>query len=195
MQLGFHCFTGEDFHAIFHFWRVIGHCLGVEERFNLCSGSDELIREMCHQKYWRHYQPLIVAAQEPTGVAMTRGITLAMRQMSFALNYEALLRYGAPFMDLDRKCYPLKGFVAKFAFGTLWLYFRLFTRSVLLNWLFTRYLGFKLWLTASRRGGLCRQLVNWYGNGEQEEFRYENDDRCPVRVKFNYQDAFQLKIY
>lgn len=182
---------------MFHFWRVIGHCLGVEDRFNLCSGPDAEIREMCHQIYWNKYHPSIVAAPEPTGVAMTKGITFAMQQMSPALHYEAILRYGAPFMGLDRKRYPLGGLKAKLAYASIWLFFRLITRSLLLNWLLSVYFRFKLWMTVRRHDRLYEQLVRQYGRaGEREgEFTYLNDDRCPVKVKFNYQNAFQLKLY
>lgn len=181
---------------MFHFWRVIGHCLGVEDRFNLCSGPDAEIREMCHQIYWQNYHPAIVAAREPTGVAMTKGITFAMQQMSFVLHYEAILHYGAPFLALDVKKYPLNGFRAKFAYGSLWLFFRLFTKSVIMNWLLSKYFCFKLWLTVKRHDRLYGQLNCRYGSkGEKEQFSYQNDDRCPVKVKFNYQDAFQLKLY
>ena len=97
-------------HAMFHFWRVIGYCLGIEDRFNLCAGTDEEIIEKCRFMFWSKYHPAIIAAPEKTGIEMTKGITYSMQRITFLLDYNALLRYMAPFMNVDKERYPLDKF-------------------------------------------------------------------------------------
>lgn len=192
-ELGFHCFTKEDFSAIFHFWRVIGYCLGIEDRFNMCgSESDEVIIEICRIMYFREYRPKIIAAPEPSGVQMTKGITYAMRQMNFMLNYNSIFAYASPFLGLDPKRYPLDTFSAKFVYGALWIYFNVLTRSTIINWLLSKFHKFKCWLAFKRIASHMETLEKRYPS---TEYNYQNDERCPVKVKLNFQDAFTLNLY
>ncbi|KAL5238004.1 hypothetical protein ACI65C_005414 [Semiaphis heraclei] len=39
--------TEEDERAIIHFWRTIGYLLGIQDKYNLCSGSLEEVRGTC----------------------------------------------------------------------------------------------------------------------------------------------------
>ncbi|XP_065223822.1 uncharacterized protein LOC135847988 [Planococcus citri] len=39
--------TDEEFEGFIHFWRTIGYCMGIEDRFNICNGSVNQVVEIC----------------------------------------------------------------------------------------------------------------------------------------------------
>ncbi|XP_039314516.1 uncharacterized protein LOC105204899 [Solenopsis invicta] len=41
--------TSEEMEGVVHIWRVIGSMLGIEDRFNLCSGTVEETRALCQR--------------------------------------------------------------------------------------------------------------------------------------------------
>ncbi|XP_058799706.1 uncharacterized protein LOC131669095 [Phymastichus coffea] len=47
-QLGV-CATEAELEGLVHFWRVVGRLLGMQERFNVCSGSAEECRAICRR--------------------------------------------------------------------------------------------------------------------------------------------------
>ncbi|OXU29678.1 hypothetical protein TSAR_007864 [Trichomalopsis sarcophagae] len=46
--LGVHM-SDEELHGLVHFWRVIGHMLGMDERYNLCNGTVSECRALCRR--------------------------------------------------------------------------------------------------------------------------------------------------
>lgn len=44
-EFGVHWATEEDLAAFCHFWRVLGHLLGIEDEYNFCRGNLDEIRE------------------------------------------------------------------------------------------------------------------------------------------------------
>lgn len=73
----------------------------------MCTGSDEEVVELCRQWYFEVWLPVLRDAKEETGVAMAQGICQAMRRVNPLLDYNALMRYGAPFLQLDRDHFSL----------------------------------------------------------------------------------------
>ncbi|KAH9394066.1 hypothetical protein TYRP_021195 [Tyrophagus putrescentiae] len=99
--LGFGSLSSYDRHCMLHFWRTIGHCLGIEDRFNLCTGSDEEVTELCRQIYHLEWRPAIVTAPEVAGLAMAEDIALIMFRIVPIITYRALMHYVAPTFNLD----------------------------------------------------------------------------------------------
>lgn len=69
---------------MYHFWRTIGYCLGMEDRYNLCTGSDEEIKEICKLMYTQLFLPPIQKQSEPTAIAMSQAIALGKQEKAFA---------------------------------------------------------------------------------------------------------------
>lgn len=115
--MGYHQFTQKDFHAIYHFWRVIGYCLGTEDEFNLCNGSDEEVVEMCRQIY--HYDCLPKIRKCAERYPMSSAIIKAFYGHVFPFNYSSIMHYVAPLLGLDISLYPLTTFKEWFNYHML----------------------------------------------------------------------------
>lgn len=87
---------------------MIGYCLGIDDRFNLCSWTDEVIIEMCHQSFAEDWRPVLLKRQTTVGVEMGKGISLAFQELDYMHDYHALMRYTAKVLDLDVDQFPLE---------------------------------------------------------------------------------------
>lgn len=100
--LGFGKLSSYERHCLLHFWRVIGYCLGIEDRFNLCTGNtDEEVIEMCRQVYYCEWKPQIEFAAEKAGKAMAEDIAFIMFRIVPIITYRALMSYVAPTFGLE----------------------------------------------------------------------------------------------
>nr|XP_027195571.1 uncharacterized protein LOC113790144 [Dermatophagoides pteronyssinus] len=117
-QIGYHRFTQKDFHSIFHFWRVIGYCMGIEDEFNICNGSDEEVVEMCRQIY--HENSLLKIRQCAERYPMSRAVHNAFYGYIMTFSYSSMMHYLAPILNLDIRLYPLTTFKE-------WFEYQLFT--------------------------------------------------------------------
>lgn len=169
---------------MFHFWRVIGHCLGIEDRFNLCSGSDEEIFESCRQCYYNEWLPLIRSAPEPAGIAMAKGIAVTVP----AIYYNSLIRFSAPIIGLSTVDYPLKTVQEKLSYAYLWLNVNVYARSSIMLWMLN------LILRVLERISVWRRITHAKKLREKYNFRYEIDERCPFQT-INYRTAFDMELH
>lgn len=48
-KLGIVGVTEEELDGFVHLWRVLGHLLGIEDRFNMCQGSFDQVKRRCQQ--------------------------------------------------------------------------------------------------------------------------------------------------
>lgn len=51
--------SNKDLEAFVHFWRVIGHLIGIQEKFNLCTGSYRTTRKRLERILEDVYQPYL----------------------------------------------------------------------------------------------------------------------------------------
>ncbi|XP_076268515.1 uncharacterized protein LOC143201385 [Rhynchophorus ferrugineus] len=91
-KVGVHNTTKEDFEGFVHFWRIIGHILGIEDRFNLCSGSVEEATAKCAKMVEKVYLPNI-RQNHLDILQMSRYVIDGLRPVSPMLNYNAVLYY------------------------------------------------------------------------------------------------------
>ena len=176
---------------MFHYWRVIGHCLGIEDQFNLCAGTDEETFEFCRQCYYEDWLPRIKQG-ETTGMAMANGIALAMHRFVPGATFNAMLRYGAPAFGLDKSRYPLNGFWDYTSYLTIWATMKIYSRSSVIMWIASCLLAVALrlsiWFRSFHEWSLRRKYVG-------AKYEYNTDERCPFEIKANYKTAFELKLH
>lgn len=91
----------EDLEAILHFWRGIGSILGIEDKYNLCSGSVEQIRLMCKTILEEKLKKSIVECPERQAIQMSKGIVQAVRVLVHVLTYDGLMRYLFEVMGIE----------------------------------------------------------------------------------------------
>ncbi|OTF71495.1 hypothetical protein BLA29_000092 [Euroglyphus maynei] len=184
-ELGFHNFTKEDFHSMFHFWRLIGYCLGMDDRYNLCDGTDEETVEFCRQIYFEQWLPAIKSHPYVEGLAMSRGICLAMSEIDSSLNFNLLMNYGAPFLQLNADDFPLTK-QEKISYYNLKMFYNYGSKFVLMNWMATKYAQLSIDYAIKNRDKIENRLQQKYAH-----LKYENpSDRCPFNINIHYSDAF-----
>lgn len=199
-QLGFSKLTTYDRHCLFHLWRVFGYCLGVEDRFNLCSAeSYEETAELCRQIYYEEWLPKILKKEETeeTGRAMGEGIAQAMSAVLPGVSrYRAIMRFAAPIFGLSKKeDYELRGFLDYLAYALIWFTVRLSSRSVIVSWTLCR-----LFYAFNRLAIWCRRFHEWTLEKRFPEAKvsYQTDSRCPLqfiaRENFNYRAAWEHRL-
>lgn len=180
---------------MFHFWRTIGYCLGIEDRFNLCSPTDDdEIVETCRQMYREEWQPKVALGEVPgqgeaMGVAMAEGIARAMFRVLPVATYRAMLRYAAPSFGLNPEAYRLRGFYDRVSYGILWITLNVLARYPLLLWINCRF-----YFAFQRLAYLLRSAHQWVLERRytEERYQYRTDGRCPFEVTgINYRTAWE----
>ncbi|KAI4468970.1 ER-bound oxygenase [Holotrichia oblita] len=76
---GLTALTDEDYDSLVHFWRVIGHLLGVEDRFNICRDSLSETKAIFHALADIIIRPHMLGRHENTlhmQLAAIRGISM-----------------------------------------------------------------------------------------------------------------------
>lgn len=171
---------------MFHFWRVIGYCLGTDDRFNLCSGTDEETLELCRQIYFEEWLPVIRSGGEQTGVEMSKGICTAMSKVNPNLNFNVLMHYASPFMQLNQEHYQLATSKERIKYCMIQVLFRGAARFRSTNWLLTKVGKVRLDRAIRLKNQHREKLKQKYAD---IEYRSE---KCPFDVNFNYVDVFQM---
>lgn len=179
MQLGFHLFTPKDFHAIFHFWRVIGYCLGIEDEYNLCEGPDEEVVEYCRYIYYQGWLPVIQANNNPVGVQMMKGIATAMSTTSTILNYNVIMKYANQFMQLNQD-FQLNGFREQFKYACLKMTIKHLFKYQWANRMSVLVSDWKYERAVKKRENIENDLKQEYA-----DFKLENTI-CPHNIQFAY---------
>lgn len=97
-QCGFHRATKEELAEYVYFWRVIGYCMGIEDRFNICENDFEESVAYFHCCFDRGYRPHLVDPTDTVKVGMfqlTEGVFLGLNTIipKFIFSYEAFMKY------------------------------------------------------------------------------------------------------
>lgn len=214
-QLGFGHFSPSDFHALFHFWRTIGYCLGIEDRFNLCQGTDLEVVEHCRQLYWGEWHQEVVrraassssssAKAEFYGLKMARSIAVAALPLgSLPGSLPAMLRFGAPFLGLEKARYPLETIRDRIKYAELVLILRWLPgiiggsrRLRLIHWALSTAFCFAFKVTVRLRRWYRRFLELFADEVHQQYSEFCNDcEHCQARksTSFNYTSAFEANL-
>ncbi|XP_042902767.1 uncharacterized protein [Parasteatoda tepidariorum] len=127
-HVGLHC-SQYDLECLIHFWRGIGYMLGVEDRYNLCSGSVDDTVAICRKIMEAELKPSVRNSTKES-TTMSQGIIKAMNSFIIFLSWEAMARFWFEQMGLacnfKMGIYESTGYwLMRFTFGGL-LKFRLF---------------------------------------------------------------------
>nr|XP_027195155.1 uncharacterized protein LOC113789772 [Dermatophagoides pteronyssinus] len=163
-QLGFDILTQKEIHCIFHFWRTIGYCLGIDDQFNLCSGTDQEIIEICQQIFQQELLPtLTTLRQQPandddtnlsitnTARLMSKGLFQALGILEPFINYNIMMRYACKFVwkkiptpAIDEDDIRLKNFPSRIHYIFTIVAYRFFSHFRWFHWLSSRWLEYRL---------------------------------------------------
>ncbi|CAG2113457.1 unnamed protein product [Medioppia subpectinata] len=184
-QCGLHSLTDEDFDSLLYFWRVIGYCLGTDDRFNLCSGSADEVVQLCHLIWTEDWYPVINTTPIacPAGEEMSKGICLAMNRVSKFIRWNVIMKYWYPILNITKPI-QLQSFADYFWFYVI--------KSMMKFW--TKFTICRKFMSASARLNIAiaTRFKNYkYNNLSQEyaDLSFGNTS-CPFDVNFNYVDVF-----
>ncbi|KAG5872413.1 hypothetical protein JTB14_013658 [Gonioctena quinquepunctata] len=88
--VGIHDATEEEWQAFLHVWRVVGYLMGIEDRFNLCSGTVQETREICNLLIDQVYRPEIEKRDEDF-LTMTRYLCAGLWAMNPVLRFKTAM--------------------------------------------------------------------------------------------------------
>lgn len=171
---------------MFHFWRVIGYCLGIDDRFNLCDGSDEDTVELCRQIYFDEWLPVIRIGAEKVGIEMGKGISNAMSRVSPNLQYNSYMKYCAKFLQLNPDDYPLVTTKEKVLYAFYRVFFKYLSKSTCIVWIISKLNAIRIRRAIGRKNEHQEYLNKIY-----PDVTFEND-RCPYEVNFEYVNATEV---
>ena len=185
-ECGLHSLSKEDFDSLLYFWRVIGYCLGTDDRFNLCSGTSQEVVQLCQLIYWRDWYPLLISEPLvcPEGEEMAKGICLAMNKLSKFIHWNVLMKYWYPILNVS-KTIELQSISERF-----WYYFIKFmmtsaTKLSIGRICLTFGARLNIWITTKLKSYKYEALKKQYPN-----FSFDNKS-CPFDVHFKYVDVFE----
>ena len=97
--------TEEEMKDLCYLWRVIGYCMGIEDKYNLCSGDMEEDRELCRMLFDRDYRPVLndIAIEDNMGWHMGNGIALAIQMINPSISFQAVINYWYPRLGIPHK--------------------------------------------------------------------------------------------
>lgn len=92
-ECGFYNASAEEFAEYYYFWRVIGHCVGIQDRFNVClehPRHTEAFLTMCFERCYKLHLdrqcPLV-----KTGMDLTEGVFLGKLQLAVSQSHSSNL--------------------------------------------------------------------------------------------------------
>jgi len=85
-QLGVYYSTEEEWKAFIHLWRVVGYILGIEDRFNICSGSVAETKAICNRLLEKVFIPNI-KKNDPEFLQMSRYLVNGLWAIQPLLNF------------------------------------------------------------------------------------------------------------
>ncbi|CAG9765674.1 unnamed protein product [Ceutorhynchus assimilis] len=82
--------SNEEWTAFIHLWKVVGHLLGIEDRFNICRDSVEETRAICEKLLQKAFLPQ-VAKKDPEFLEMSKYLIDGLWTIQPMLNFGVLM--------------------------------------------------------------------------------------------------------
>lgn len=84
--------SSEEQEGFVHFWRTVGHLLGIEDRFNICRGNLSETRQLCQTMLDQVFVPALRKPSEGFE-QMSRSLLEGIWSMVPCLDYDAFLSF------------------------------------------------------------------------------------------------------
>ncbi|XP_064090316.1 uncharacterized protein LOC135204182 [Macrobrachium nipponense] len=98
-KLGAGAATEEEFEGLIHFWRGIGWLLGIDDKYNFCSGNLAETRALCLEVEKFFAIPWLASA-DWDHEHMTTCIMSGMNTLIFGLSFPSMFRYLTHVLDV-----------------------------------------------------------------------------------------------
>jgi len=97
-KMGCHYGTEEEFDAIIHFWRAIGYLLGIDDKYNICKGSLEEVRNLFQefeQSILVPHLSLVDKNYEVMARAYVDGVGMMLQGPVIGMSFPSIFLYAA----------------------------------------------------------------------------------------------------
>ncbi|KAK9892288.1 hypothetical protein WA026_019095 [Henosepilachna vigintioctopunctata] len=91
-MVGIHNASKEDLECFIHFWRVIGHIMGIQDRFNLCRTTLEETRDICDELIEKILRPSL-EERNTDFLKMSSYMINGLWNINPALNFRCFVSY------------------------------------------------------------------------------------------------------
>ncbi|XP_023019818.2 uncharacterized protein [Leptinotarsa decemlineata] len=91
-KVGIYGVTEEEWAGFLHVWRVVGYLMGMEDRFNLCTGSVKETKEICNILMDQVFRPEI-KNKDQDFLSMSRYLLRGMWALNPAIGVDCFLIY------------------------------------------------------------------------------------------------------
>lgn len=179
-----HGLTESDLNLLNYFWRVIGFLMGIEEQFNLASGSLEECRALYKIVLDREYRPVLSQTPHPApvGFEMAKGIVKALRPINPSLRWQTYLHYFYTVLEIPVEI-PMKRW-HKIRYAMMKFMINYTLRVRFLYAFFNSILRWRQKREITRRENTEKKMAERYPNEAYET-------KCPFHLDLDYLDAFQ----
>ncbi|XP_071452843.1 uncharacterized protein [Hetaerina americana] len=127
-KFGMHSSTEEDLESFVHLWRALGKLLGIEDRYNFCSGTLEETRARCSELIERWVKPNLLEVNEEWE-HMYRCLVAGIRYYVPGNTFAVSLSYLCDVLKIPMpRLYAAMGWREKLLFLVHKLIFRFFMR-------------------------------------------------------------------
>lgn len=98
-----------DLECVIHFWRLIGHLLGIRDEWNLCARPVPEVEDMCAMILQHEMKTAFTEGGKrgTTSSQMSRGILESIRPYVPLIRWDAYLKYLATLLDSEEKAMKL----------------------------------------------------------------------------------------
>jgi len=185
-ECGLHTATRDQLDDINYLWRVLGYLNGIEDRFNICSGTIEETQELFKLIWNRIFKLDIVNNPSKVGIEMTKGIAETVKITRPTFSWSAFSNYWYKLLEMpieiEVKSFTsnVKGSLLRFTFGTL-------CKSDKIRHLLSELFRWRRKHALKNRSKIEEQLRQKFPN-----IVYVPD--CPIEADIGYNDFEDLAI-
>ncbi|XP_046394258.1 uncharacterized protein LOC124161995 [Ischnura elegans] len=143
-KFGMHDCTEEDLDSFVHLWRALGKLLGIEDRYNFCSGTLEETRVRCSELIERWVKPNLLEVNEEWE-HMYRCLVAGIRYYVPGNTFAVSLSYLCDVLQIPMpRLYAAMGWRERLLFLVHKLIFRVFMRFSGVRRYYNKMLSFAL---------------------------------------------------
>jgi len=149
----------KDIERLIYFWRVVGYMLGIEDRYNLCDGDYDTVRQNCQLVFEQNLRPRL-SKMDKEAAKMSEDIMVTANQYVWFIRYKSIFRYLFEITNLPTESFKLSSIETLLYLAFKWtlstLLYNKFIAFILNNLL--RFAFYRLTISKAYVGRIVRTL-------------------------------------
>ncbi|RWS02594.1 hypothetical protein B4U79_07030 [Dinothrombium tinctorium] len=161
-RCGMHSVNKQELEKMIYFWQVIGHLLGIEDRFNCCFGGYEQSYAYCQLILERDYKPVLSQLKYPSNIGFeaAKGLAIGLQPLAPIVSLQGLLRYWYRFFGFEHYV-PVSN---RFGYKSIVYLIETMLQNPFWHWLTALILKCCLFIVTLRQKIIRKRLEKQYAN-------------------------------